>query len=124
MHMPGVKKKVREKDGPLEDSGGNIISQGFLMAEDLNVYFSSVFAREDISSLPVPDAKFQETKSDYLGQLIVTPEIVAKKMKAKKDNKSPGVDGIPPKLLIKTVEKISVPLPRVFNLSLKESGSF
>ena len=38
------------------------------MAEDLNSYFSSVFTREDISLLPVPDAK-----SDYLRQLIVTP---------------------------------------------------
>ena len=37
------------------------------MAEDLNGYFSSVFTRDDISSLPVPDAKFQEAKSDYLG---------------------------------------------------------
>ena len=56
------------------------------MAEDLNGYFSSVFTREDISSLPDPDAKFQETKSDYLGQLIVTPEMVSKKIKAMKDN--------------------------------------
>ena len=38
--------------------------------------------REDTSSLPVPDAKFQEAKSDYLMQLIVTPEMVAKKIKA------------------------------------------
>ena len=33
------------------------------MAENLNGYSSSVFTREDISSLPVPDAKFQEAKS-------------------------------------------------------------
>ena len=72
------KQNVRNKVGTLEDSAGNIISQGFLMAEDLNEYFSSVFTREDISSLPVPDAKFQEAKSNYLGQLIVTPEMVAK----------------------------------------------
>ena len=36
----------------------------------------------------------------YLGPLIVTPEMVVKKIKALKDNKSPGVDGIPPKLLV------------------------
>ena len=89
------------------------------MAEDLNGYFSSVFTRENISSLPVPDAKLQEAKSDYLGQLIVTPEMVAKKIKAMKDNKSCGVDGIPPKLLMEIVEQISIPLARVFNLSLK-----
>ena len=58
-----------------------------------------MFTREDISLLPIPDANFQEAKSDYLGQLIVTPEMVAKKVKAMKDNKSPGVDGIAPQLL-------------------------
>ena len=114
------KQNVQDKVGPLEDSAGNIISQGFLMAEDLNGYFSSVFTKEDISSLPVADAKFQEAKSDYLGPLVVTPELVAKKIKAMKDNKSLGVDGIPPKLLMETVEQISIPLARVFNLSLKE----
>ena len=93
------KQNVQDKVGPLEDSAGNIISQGFLMAEDLNGYFSSVFTKEDISSLPVADAKFQEAKSNYL--VVVIPEMVAKKIKAKKDNKSPGVDGIPPKLLMK-----------------------
>ena len=114
------KQNVQDKVGPLEDSAGNIISQGFLMAEDLNGYFSSVFTKEDISSLPVADAKFQGAKSDYLGPLVVTPELVAKKIKATKDNKSPGVDGIPPKLLMETVEQISIPLARVFKLSLKE----
>ena len=114
------KQNVQDKVGPLEDSAGNIISQGFLMAEDLNGYFISVFTKEDISSLPVADAKFQGAKSDYLGPLVVTPELVAKKIKAMKDNKSPGVDGIPPKLLMETVEQISIPLARVFNLSLKE----
>ena len=70
------KQNVLDKVGPLEDSARNIISKGFLMAEDLNGYFISVFTREDISSLQVPDAKFQEAKSDNLGPLIVTPEMV------------------------------------------------
>ena len=37
------KQNVHDKVGPLEDSAGNIISQGFLMVEDLNGYFGSVF---------------------------------------------------------------------------------
>ena len=44
-----------------------------------------------------------------------TPEMVAKKIKAMEDNKSPGVDGIPPKLLMKTVEQISILLARMFS---------
>ena len=108
------KQNIQDKVGPLEDSAGNIISQVF------NGYLSSMFTKEDISSLPVADAKFQEAKSDYLGPLVVTPEMVAKKIKAMKNNNSPGVDGIHPKLLMETVEQISIPLARVFNLSLKE----
>ena len=44
---------------------------------------------------------------EHLGQLFVTPELIAKEIKKMKDNKSPGVDGIPPKLLKKIVEQIS-----------------
>ena len=116
IHISGVNKTYETS----LDSAGNIISQGFLMAEDLNGYFSSVFTREDISSLPVPDAKCQEGKSDYLGQLIITPEMESKKIKATKYNKSPGGGGIPPKLLMETVEQISIPLVRVFDLSREE----
>ena len=74
------KQKVREKVGPLENNKGNIISDGFQMAEALNEYFSSVFTTEDISSLPVPFTKFEGNKSEHLGQLFVTPEMIAKKI--------------------------------------------
>ena len=45
------KQNVRDKVGPLEDNFGNIVTQGFLMAEELNMHFSSVFTREDTSSI-------------------------------------------------------------------------
>ena len=100
------KQKVRDKVGPLENNSENIISDGFQMAEVLNEYFSSVFTTEDINSLPVPLTKFEGNKSEHLGQLFVTPEMIAKKIKKMKDNKSPGVDGIPPKLLRKLLIKL------------------
>ena len=37
-----------------------------------------------------------------------------------KDNKSPGVDGIQPKLLKEMIQQISKPLAKEFNLSLEE----
>ena len=37
----------------------------------------------------------------------------AKKIKALMDNTSPGMDGIPPSLLMETVKQISIPLARV-----------
>ena len=74
------KQKVRDNVGPLENNRGNIISDGFQMAEVLNEYFSSVFTTEDISSLPVPLTKFEGNKSEHLGQLFVTREMIAKKI--------------------------------------------
>ena len=47
------KQKCQDKVGPLDDSDGNIITEGFLMAENLNDYFSSIFTRDDISILLV-----------------------------------------------------------------------
>ena len=98
------KQNVRDKVGPLEDNFGNIVTQGFLMAEELNMHFGSVFTREDTSSLPVPETKFKgsETEGGRLGQLVVTPEVVASKINNMKENKSPGVDGISPKILKET----------------------
>ena len=74
------------------------------MAEVLNEYLSSVFSTEDISSIPLPFTKFEGNKSEHLGQLFVTPEMIEKKIKKMKENKSPGVDGIAPKLLKEIVD--------------------
>ena len=114
------KQNVRDKVGPLEDNAGNIKTQGFLMAEELNMHFSSVFTREDTSSIPVPETKFKGSEGERLGQLVVTPEVVVSKINNMKENKSPGVDGISPKILKETIEQISTPLAHVFNMSLKE----
>ena len=52
------KQNVRDKVGPLEDNAGNNNNTGIFMAEELNMHYSSVFTREDTSSLPVPETKF------------------------------------------------------------------
>ena len=69
------KQKVQDKIGPLERSNGDIISKGFLMAEQLNQRLSS------------------KGESDYLRQLFTISKVVAKTIRDMKDNKSPGVDG-------------------------------
>ena len=84
------------------------------------MHFSSVFTREDTSSLPVPETKFKGSEGERLGQLVVTAEVVASKINNMKENKSPGVDGISHKILNETVEQISTPLAHVFNMSLQE----
>ena len=46
--------------------------------------------------------------------------MIAKTIKKMKDNKSPGVDGIPPKLLKEIVEQISTTIAKLFNLLLEK----
>ena len=70
--------------GTLEDNAGNILTEGFIMAGELNKHFSSVFCREDISSLLIPVTKLNGPKSEMLGQLIITPEEVASKISNRK----------------------------------------
>ena len=48
--------------------------------------------------------------------------MVTQKIKAMKDNKSPGVDIIPPRIIMETVERVNIPFTRVFNVSLKEGA--
>ena len=74
------------------------------------MHFSSVFTREDTCSLPVPETTFNGSEGEMLGQLVVTPEVVASKINNMKENKSLGIDGISPKILKETVEQISMPL--------------
>ena len=69
------------------------------MAEELNMHFRSVFTQEDTSSLPVPETKFEISEGERLGQIVVTPEVVANTIHNMKENKSPGVDGMAPKIL-------------------------
>ena len=114
------KQNVRDRVGPLEDNAGNIITQGVLMVEELNMHFSSVFTREDTSSLHVPETKLEGSEGEMLEQFVVTPEIVVNKINNVKENKSPGVDGLAPKILKETVEQMCTPLAHVFNMSLQE----
>ena len=67
--------------GPLEDNAGIKITQGCLMAEELNMHFSSVFTREATRSLHVPETKFNGSEEEKMGQLIVTPEVVSSKIR-------------------------------------------
>ena len=85
-------------------------------------FSAELFTREDTSSLPVPETSSMDQKRKSWGsnQLIVTPEVVASKINNMKENKSPGVEGLSPKILKETVEQISKPLAHVFNMSLQE----
>ena len=64
--------------------------------------------------------KVQRIRGEMLGQLVVTPEVVVSNINNMKENKSPGLDGISPKIMKESVEQISTPLAHIFNMSLQE----
>ena len=92
------------RQGRTSRSAGNIISKGFF-----NGGRPKLLLQTSVQCLPERILVIYE----YLGQLFVTPEMVAKKIKAMKDNKLPGVDGIPPELLMETLFKKKVISPIV-----------
>ena len=113
------KQRVKDSIGPLKGNNGAVISNNKEMAESLKQYFSTVFTLEDINALPATEQLLEEGKT-CLEQLVVTPGMIEAKIKRLKDNKSPGADGISPRLLKEIVDDISVPLAIAFNLSIQD----
>ncbi len=66
-YVRSIKQNVRDKVGPLENNAEHLITQGLLIAEELNMHFSSVFTREDTSALPVPETKFNGPEGEDWG---------------------------------------------------------
>ena len=64
------KQKVRDKVGPLENNRGNIISDGFKMADVLNEYFSSVFADDTKVFRKVTNETDKQSLQDDLEKLV------------------------------------------------------
>ena len=101
------------------DNDGLVITKGKEMADALNIYLSSVFTLEDKNNLPVHESLLADNV-ECLTNMLITPDMIVTKIKKLKENKSPGIDGITPKLLKEIAEEISVPLAIMFNLSLRE----
>ena len=113
------KQCVKARKGQLKGNTGTVISNNKEMADRLNEYFSTVFTLEDTEALPATEQLLEEGKT-CLEQLVVTPGMVEAKIKWLKDNKSPGADGIYPRLLKEIVEDINEPLAIAFNLSIQD----
>ena len=80
-------------------------------------YFSSVFTQEtDTSDMPPFEAR---NYKDMLENIEITEDMVLKKLKKLKTNKTPGPDRIHPRVLHDIADSISVPLTILFKSSLK-----
>ncbi len=86
-------------------------------AETLNNFYSSVFTNEDTDNIP----PFELRSNVSIDALHTSPEEVLKKLKDLKPDKSPGPDGLHPRVLRETSDVLCTPLSMLFNKSFEES---
>eukprot|EP00061_Rhincodon_typus_P002130 g16686.t1 len=87
------------------------------MAEELNNYFASVFIVEGTSNIP----KIRESQGAELSIVATIKEKMLEKLNGLKVDKSPGPDGLHPRVLKEIVEEVVETLVVIFQESL-ESG--
>ena len=89
------------------------------MAEELNVYFASVFTKEDMNN--VPEVLRETSFSEELKEISISREMVLEKLMGLKVDKSPDPDNLHPMVLKEVALEIVDPLMVIFQNSL-DSG--
>ena len=102
--------------GPLEDEKGDVITGNEKMAEALNRYFVSAYIVEDTNNMPK-----KATAGENLETIIITKEVVLGKLMGLKVDKSPGPDGMRPRVLKEMAGEIANALVVIYQNSL-DSG--
>ena len=110
--------KTKASIPDLEKQNGLRTSNDNENAEVLNEFFSSVFMRENLHDIPAfPPRPIKE----QFKQLHITPDMVKQKLKKLKPNKTPGMDGIHPRVLCELKEEVAEPLADFMNKTLMKS---
>ena len=114
------KSKSKVKPGPLVNDSGEVLNDAQAMSEEFNRYFSSVFTKEDLGSIPTSRTSFQHTGSE-LQELEITDDMVLKSLQKLRSDKSPGSDNMSPRLLKEISHVIVNPVKVIFQKSI-DSG--
>ncbi len=112
-----MKTKTRQPVSDLYMEDGTLTKTDQEKAQVLNKFFTSVFTKEDLTNIPNIGSKdgLQE-----LDTFTITEDEVRKKLNSLKPSKSPGPDGLHPKLLKELAPGLSYPLSTLFQSSLDE----
>ena len=115
-----VNSKLKSKDPVrhLLKRDGTLTTTDKEKADVLNEQFSSVFTKENM--LNFPDITSHQLRTEPLTTLHITRDTVYNKLSALHTDKSPGPDGIHPRLLKETAHVIISPLSIIFNKSINE----
>jgi hypothetical protein len=115
-----MKKRTGNKVtvGPLKDSTGQLVTDDKLMAEQLNLFFCSVFTQEDCSNLPNAENLF--TGEEPLVNVEITETNVKDKLAKLRPDSAPGPDKLWPRVLQKLADILAQPLAIVYTKCLGE----
>jgi len=103
--------------GPLGDSNGHEVNEVVgAMVEVFNKQFSSVFTAEDTANIPSPENIFQGGKTGRLEDAAA----VKSRLERLREDKSPGVDDLSPRLWRAISEEIACPVATLFKQSTNE----
>ena len=115
------KSKCNMRVSDLCNSQGQLISDATEKAELLNNFFSSVFTRETVESIPSPDPCFTGSVTQHLYDINVDASVIAGKLHALRPDKSAGDDNLSPRLLRDPSTELATPVSLNFRRSLDTS---
>ena len=100
----------------IHDIDSTVASNNKDNADALNIFFSSDFTQEDLQNI----LAFEDRYENLLSSVGLSDKAIMDKFKKLKHNKSPGPDGIHPRILRELSEYLLVPLRILFTRSLSE----
>lgn len=114
-----MRSKTKTKSGisALEKQDGSLTTSDQETAETLNNYFTTVFVNEEIEVIPHMESRQPTTP---LTNINITEELVDKAIRKVNPSKSPGPDGLHPKLDVESASEFKIPLTKIFRKSLQE----
>ena len=104
--------------GPLQDSNGQKVNEAGAMAEVFNKQFSSVFTAKDVANIPSLEIIFQGGEIDRLEDIKISAAAVKSRLERLREDISPVVGDLSPRLLRTTSEEIACPVATLFNQSM------
>jgi hypothetical protein len=118
-----VQSKTKTKTGisPLINKDGNVMTDDKGKADTLNKFFASVFTKDDTTHNTDTDNTLSESPKEYrsiLDSVVITSEIVKKKLEALNPNKAQGPDAIPPRILKELSNELAKPFSILFSKSI------
>ena len=111
------KQKTKTTVRNLKKENGDLTGNDTETANLLQKIFLSTFTHEDETTTPELPLKIVESQME---DLTITRQEVCNLMKSLKENKSPGVDNVHPKVLSRCHETLLHPLQLIFSQSLLE----